>query len=173
MDGIAAMYTDDAVYSSHPFRPAETARSYVERAFGEEDLVQVWFGNPALHYEIWIRSRLATIEIGLHFEAEPLTNARLLAAFRARDRAVRRALGSDARIEDWDKGWARIWEPVSFERLDVALLAHVATRLAAYISVLEPILLDELPSDVAWSEPVSRAAGAQRNAAGTRARQRG
>jgi hypothetical protein len=48
VDGIAAMYTDDAVYSSHPFRPPETARSYVERAFGEEDLVQVWFGEPVV-----------------------------------------------------------------------------------------------------------------------------
>jgi hypothetical protein len=42
------MYTDDAVYSSHPFRPPETARSYVERAFGEEDLVQAWFGEPVV-----------------------------------------------------------------------------------------------------------------------------
>jgi hypothetical protein len=48
VDGIAAMYTDDAVYSSHPFRPPETARSYVERAFGEEDLVQAWFGEPVV-----------------------------------------------------------------------------------------------------------------------------
>jgi SnoaL-like domain len=48
VDGIAAMYADDAVYSSHPFRPPETARSYVERAFGEEELVQAWFGEPVL-----------------------------------------------------------------------------------------------------------------------------
>jgi SnoaL-like domain len=47
-DGIAAMYVDDAVYSSHPFRPPDTARSYVERAFGEEDLVQAWFGAPVV-----------------------------------------------------------------------------------------------------------------------------
>lgn len=48
VDGIAAMYADDAVYSSHPFRPPDTARSYAERAFGEEDLVQAWFGEPVV-----------------------------------------------------------------------------------------------------------------------------
>ena len=48
VDGIAAMYADDAVYSSHPFRPLDTAQSYVERAFGEEDLVQAWFGEPVV-----------------------------------------------------------------------------------------------------------------------------
>jgi len=48
VEGIAELYTDDAVYSSHPFRPPDTARSYVERAFGEEDLVQAWFGEPVV-----------------------------------------------------------------------------------------------------------------------------
>jgi ketosteroid isomerase-like protein len=47
-DGIAAMYADGAVYSSHPFRPPDSARSYVQRAFGEEDLVQAWFGEPVV-----------------------------------------------------------------------------------------------------------------------------
>jgi SnoaL-like domain len=48
VDGIAAVYEDGAVYSSHPFRAAETARSYAERAFGEEDLVRAWFGEPVV-----------------------------------------------------------------------------------------------------------------------------
>ena len=42
------MYADDAVYSSHPFRQPDSARSYAERAFGEEDLVQAWFGDPVV-----------------------------------------------------------------------------------------------------------------------------
>jgi hypothetical protein len=42
------MYTDEASYGSHPFREAETARSYAERAFGEEDLVDAWFGDPVV-----------------------------------------------------------------------------------------------------------------------------
>ena len=118
---------------------------------------KLWYGNKALHYEIWPRERLGTIEIGLHFEADPLTNARLLAAFAANSRAIRRAL-SDARIEEWDRGWARVWEPLPHRKPDDALSSELAERIAAYVTALEPILRRELPSDVAWSEPAVRPA---------------
>ena len=48
VETIASRYADDAVYSSHPFRRPETARSYLERAFGEEALVEAWFGEPVV-----------------------------------------------------------------------------------------------------------------------------
>ena len=48
VEAIASMYAPGAVYSSHPFREPETARSYVERAFGEETLVEAWFGEPVV-----------------------------------------------------------------------------------------------------------------------------
>jgi hypothetical protein len=96
------------------------------------------------------------IEVGLHFEADTLTNARLLAAFRAHERAIRRALGADVRIETWDKGWARVWEPVELAILDRAFLERIAGRIAAYVTALEPLLRAEVPSDVRWSEPRAR-----------------
>jgi hypothetical protein len=133
-------------------------------------LAQMWFGNQALHYEAWIRSRLGVIELGLHFEADPLTNARLLAAFRARERTVLRTLGPDARVEEWDKGWTRVWESIALARLDEEHLAPVAARLARYMTALEPILRDALPSDVAWSESRGSRASPAR-AARTRAKQ--
>ena len=115
-------------------------------------MAQMWSGNKQLHYEAWIRDRLGVIELGLHFEADALTNARLLAAFRARERSIRRALGPDVRIEGWDKGWARVWEPVALVTLDRPFLDHIGTRIAAYVTALEPILLAELPADAAWTE---------------------
>ena len=128
------------------------------RAWGS--MAKAWYGNPALHYEIWVRPRLRVVELGLHFEADDLTNARLLAAFRARAKAVQRVLGDDARIEEWDRGWARIWEPISLELPDAALRERVVTRFAAYVRALEPILRDELPSDLEW-----RTAGPAKTAA--------
>ena len=120
-------------------------------------LAKLWFGNHALHYEISPRERVGTIEIGLHFEADPLTNARLLAAFVANARAVRRAL-PNARMEQWDKGWCRVWEPLPYRTPDAELAKELADRIAAYVTALEPILRRELPSDVAWSEPEARRA---------------
>jgi hypothetical protein len=118
-------------------------------------LAKLWFGNHALHYEITPRERAGSIEIGLHFEADPLTNARLLAAFVANAKAVRRAL-ANARMEQWDRGWCRVWEPLPYRAADTELAEELASRLAAYVTTLEPILRRELPSDVAWTEPVAR-----------------
>jgi hypothetical protein len=112
---------------------------------------KLWSGNRQLHYEAWIRDRLGVIEIGLHFEADTLSNARLLAAFRAHERAIRRALGPDVRIETWDKGWARVWEPIALATLDRAFVERIGGRIAEYVTALEPLLRAEVPSDVAWS----------------------
>jgi hypothetical protein len=118
-------------------------------------LAKAWFGNHALHYEITPRERLDVIEIGLHFEADALTNARLLAAFRASTKAVRRAL-PNARLEEWDRGWCRLWEPLPYRQADASLVKELADRIAAYVIALEPILRRELPRDVPWAEPEAR-----------------
>ncbi len=117
---------------------------------------KAWYGNADLHYEIWVRSRLHVVELGLHFEADDLTNARLLAAFTARARVVKRGLGKPARIEEWDRGWARVWEPISLELTDNELGERVGARLCDYMRVLEPILRDELPADVPWKMATAR-----------------
>ena len=113
-------------------------------------LAKLWFGNHDIHYEVTPRARAGAIEIGLHFESDPLTNARLLAAFRANAKAVHRAL-ADARIEEWDRGWCRVWEPLPYRKPDVALAKELADRVAKYVIALEPILRRELPSDVTWT----------------------
>jgi len=113
-------------------------------------MVQLWYGNRALHYECWIRHRLAVIELGLHFEADPLTDLRLLSAFRAKAARIRKLLGPTVRIEEWDRGWARVWEPVPLATLDEELQRTLGERLGRYIAALEPILRDELPADVSW-----------------------
>jgi SnoaL-like domain len=43
---IAARYDPSASYRSHPFRDPTTALDYIRWAFGEEDLVRCWFGEP-------------------------------------------------------------------------------------------------------------------------------
>ena len=122
---------------------------------------KTWFGNKDIHYEIWVRYRAKVVELGLHFEADELTNARLYGAFRARSKEVKRALGSGARIEQWDKGWTRVWEPLPLESIDGAYTEKIQSRFVAYVSGLEPIVRDELPSEVAWklSKPRRAARG--------------
>ena len=68
---IAALYTDDAVYLSHPFREpllgAAGAREYAQQAFADEEDAEIRFGEPVVGggravVEYWavIRDRLGT-----------------------------------------------------------------------------------------------------------------
>lgn len=49
---IAALYTDDALFLSHPFRTAlrgsAGAAEYARSAFAEEDAVEFWFAEPVV-----------------------------------------------------------------------------------------------------------------------------
>ena len=112
-------------------------------------LMKLYYGNEAIHYEASHRAKAHLVEIGLHFESDELTNARLLGAFRLHNGPIQRKLPT-ARLEEWDRGWTRIWEPVTYERFDAELRGRLAEALARYITVLEPILRAELPADVAW-----------------------
>ena len=113
-------------------------------------MVKLWSGNRDLHFECGVYRRRGVVELGLHFESDDITNLRLLGAFRARSKAIARSLPG-ARIEAWDKGWARVWEPIPLEPFDDAFAGRVTERLARYVRVLEPILEAELPADTPWS----------------------
>src|SRR3954468_13025237 len=48
-EAIGALYAEDAVYRSHPFRePEKSARDYALRAFSDEELVECRFGDPVV-----------------------------------------------------------------------------------------------------------------------------
>jgi hypothetical protein len=114
-------------------------------------MVKLWFGNKDLHYECGVYLHRKVVELGLHFESDAFTNQLLLGAMRTRARAIVRRIPT-ARIETWDKGWARVWEAIPLQRFDDQFSAQVTTTLAKYLRVLEPILEDALPADVRWSQ---------------------
>jgi hypothetical protein len=45
-EAAAALYADDCVFRSHPFRELEHARAYMRHVIPEADAPQVWFGEP-------------------------------------------------------------------------------------------------------------------------------
>ena len=45
-EAIAALYTEDAVFVSHPFREPGSPRDYAERVFAEEESADFGFGEP-------------------------------------------------------------------------------------------------------------------------------
>lgn len=102
--------------------------------------LQAHYGNPRIHYEVWLVRKTGRIEIGLHFEADRDTNhawARLLAGH-ADD--LRAAIGPDAELEEWTASWTRLHQTLPLAALDNALCDDVAGRLAALVAATHPLL---------------------------------
>lgn len=111
-------------------------------------LVKFWFGpDNSVHYEVSIHERAAQLEIGLHFEASPERNRSI---YKELDRCIleiQSQLGSTVWLEEWDRGWARLYETQHLWPLDDARANEVAERLCDFIRVVQPVyeqILDKL-----------------------------
>jgi len=105
-------------------------------------LVQISYGDPRLHYEVWVQGGRRRIELGLHLEADRETNERLQAYLARRFIEVQAELGPQFELEQWTQSWSRAHEYVPYARLDEAFARALAVRLARMIGVLQPILED-------------------------------
>ena len=103
-------------------------------------LVKLHYGDPSIHYEVWIRKRRGEIELGLHFEADTATNRLGLELLNKHLGAIQRALGARVRVEEWDKGWTRAHETLRLEPLTDDFLVEVSSRLSEIVETIEPIL---------------------------------
>ena len=107
-------------------------------------LLQLYFGSPAVHYEVWVQRKARRIEIGLHFEGEREESYRWAEALAPRVLEIQAQLGPTVELEEWTRSWTRLHEsrPLAGDLTD-ALAVEVAERLARFIEVLEPILAQE------------------------------
>ena len=86
--------------------------------------------------------------MGLHMESEANVNRTI---YRELDRClleIQAQLGTSMWLEEWDRGWARLYETQPLSPLDAARVEEVAARLCEIIQVLQPVyesILDELP----------------------------
>jgi hypothetical protein len=110
-----------------------------ETARGHGRLLKFHYGRPQTHFEAWHHSGAARLEIGLHFEGPPPLNQAAFDFFRARMVEVKAGLPR-AELEPWDKGWSRLYETLPAPLLEDRLLAEAGARMAAYITVLHPLL---------------------------------
>ena len=106
-------------------------------------ILQFWFGESRqVHYEVWIHERTMQLEIGLHFEASPARNRDLYLRFDRELLAIQAHLGTSMWLEEWDRGWARIYETHPLWPLDSVRVEEIANRLSEIISALQPLLDD-------------------------------
>lgn len=117
-------------------------------------MLQIHYGNPRVHYELWLQSRSGRAEIGLHFEDEPERNQRWCAVFAVRVFELLEALGPTVELEEWTASWARLHLTVPLRPLDEGF----AAELAEYFGRLIAATADALRGGIEAEIPRSRQA---------------
>jgi hypothetical protein len=102
--------------------------------------LQIHYGNPRVHYEVWLVHKTGRIEIGLHFESEREENTRAAAALAPHVHAIRAVAGEDAELEQWTASWTRLHVTLPLGPLNEDLCAEVALRLSGLITATRPLL---------------------------------
>jgi hypothetical protein len=107
-------------------------------------LLQVYFDQPAIHYEVWVQKKNRRIELGLHFEGEREESYRWAEALAPRAMEIQALLGPGVELEEWTASWTRLHETRAFEgALNEELAGQTAERLAQFIETMEPLMAEE------------------------------
>ncbi len=132
----------NVVYDSLPELLPKSLRDHEWRI--RWSLLQVYFEKPTVHYEVWVQRKARKIELGLHFEGDREESYRWAETLAPRSIEIQAQLGDGVELEEWTPKWTRLHETIHMETdLSDELAADVATKLARYIEVLEPILAEE------------------------------
>ena len=123
-------------------RLPQELRGY-ETSRGHSRLCKLHYGHPEFHYEAWHHTGAGRFEVGLHFEGSAEANLRAFDFFRGRMVEVKSRLPR-AELEPWDRGWSRLYETLAAPQLDDAVLEDASDRLCAYITTLEPLMVQFL-----------------------------
>lgn len=106
-------------------------------------IFQLYYGDERhIHYEVsrvWNRDG-RQLEIGLHFETkDQQRNQWLVTMMDKHLLEIQAALDSDVKAERWDRGWSKVYQIFPDQDLTQALVTDTCQRLAAFITVVQPI----------------------------------
>src|SRR5258708_15911635 len=81
-------------------------------------ILQLHFGNPAVHFELQPQPSRGRVELGLHFEGRPEANDAAAAFVAQRAPELIPRLGPRWELEAWTASWRRLHRTFPFEVLD-------------------------------------------------------
>jgi hypothetical protein len=100
------------------------------------------YGEPRIHYEVWLVGKTQLLEVGLHFEADPDTNLAWLEFLIAHQAELIAELGPAYELERWTASWTRLHRCLPLRPLDDAYLDEVAEELAWLIEAAQPLIAE-------------------------------
>lgn len=129
---IAEVSREVSAYFEREKKPVRSQTRY--------QLAQFWWGaDRSVHYELWVHERTLQFELGLHLESTPERNRALYSAFSRHFIEIQGHLGESIWLEEWDKGWCRIYETVPLFPMDDARVYSLAGRLCEIMEYLQPM----------------------------------
>lgn len=103
-------------------------------------LLKIWYGSDkAIHYEVVIHERAMRLELGLHCESGIERNAQIRHGLSFYLFDIKAALGLSVELEDWDRGWVRLYETQLLQPLDEPRLVEFGERVGLFIRTVQPI----------------------------------
>ena len=115
--------------------------------------LQVHFGEPRLHYEVWPVRKTGRMELGLHVEGPREWSRAVAAGLAAGADDLRAALSARYELEDWTASWCRLHRTLPLTRLDSALALQVSAELVQLIAATEPVLRRLAPGPAPATAP--------------------
>jgi hypothetical protein len=103
-------------------------------------LVKLHYGDPSIHYEAWIQRRKGELELGLHFEGDPVTNRHYLRLLNQHLGEIQSVLGKGVEVEEWARSWTRAHRTLPLQPLTDDFLVEVSVELSETMKTLEPLL---------------------------------
>lgn len=117
-------------------------------------LAKFWYGpDGSVHFELWLHDNTAQLEIGFHSEASAERNRALYVALDKCLMEIQKELGTSIWLEEWDRGWIRLYETQRLWPLDDVRVEEVAGRLSEVIRAIQPIYEAIAPSLVSVRSP--------------------
>lgn len=108
-------------------------------------LVQIYYADPTVHYEVWSIRKRDMMEIGLHMESRDRHLNDFL--FRTLDKhifEIRAQVDGTLELERWDKGWAKLYRTTPLPPFNRQTLIATAEATAKLIRTIEPIVRESL-----------------------------
>jgi hypothetical protein len=105
-------------------------------------ILQLYYDDPQVHFELQPQGARSQVELGLHFEADVETNERRAQLVAAHAPALLEVLGPEWEMEEWTASWRRLHRVFPFERLTAELGRQIAEQFAALVTTVAPMIDD-------------------------------
>ncbi len=110
-------------------------------------LIKLFYDNERVHFEVWVDSIRAQIEIGLDFEDGADSTSAYLAFFDDRIVEIKAQTGPALELERWTKTWGHFVEVYPIAPFDRETAKNIGDRMVVIMSTLQPLIAEaEIPA---------------------------